>query len=325
MASTTDSTAKSTTLSRRTVIGVAAGAVSAAAFGVSISQAPHASALDLRIRPRSEWDFDGWAKDVANVAHRARTHFVVHWQGPKRGFLKDLFTEDEVKNGPGAPKQMHEQAKDDDGPGIEYSFVITQKGEIWEGRGWDLLAGAVENFNTPAISVQIHIRKGDKPSDEAMRALEWLYFESNRMLSRPGGITKALQITGHQDHYETECPGPDLEAWARNRGPELEREAQADFVAPPFPKPKPPKKARRPFPGANAFRIGKSHPAVLDLDRGLIKHGFTKHNDGNGYQASSTFTEATRRNVQDFQRAQGWRGSGADGYPGPKTWDLLTK
>lgn len=33
--------------------------------------------------------------------------------------------------------------------------------------------------------------------------------------------------------------------------------------------------------------------------------------------------EADRRNVEDFQRAQGWRGSAADGYPGPETWRRL--
>ncbi|AKU18033.1 hypothetical protein VV02_22825 [Luteipulveratus mongoliensis] len=302
---------------------MAVGAVAAAAVGASLTDAPGASAEDgQRIRPRSDWDFDGWAKQVDSVARGERTHFVVHWQGPKSNWFKDLFKEDEIKNGPGAPKQMHKLAKEDDGPGIEYSFVITQHGEIWEGRGFDLLAGAVEKFNTPSISVQIHIRKGETPSKNAMKALEWLYFESNRVLSRSkdgSQIKKALQITGHKDHFGTECPGPDLEDWVNNDGPRLEGEAQADFAAPPFEG----GTTVEPYPGEQAFRIGKSDPAVVTLDKALIKKGYTKHNDGNGYQAGETFTESTRLNVRDFQLAQGWTGSGADGYPGPKTWDKL--
>jgi hypothetical protein len=38
---------------------------------------------------------------------------------------------------------------------------------------------------------------------------------------------------------------------------------------------------------------------------------------------SPTWGDADRLNVQDFQRAQGWTGSGADGYPGPETWRQL--
>ena len=315
-----DSTSHPARPSRRTVLGGAAAAVTATAIGFSFKDAPGASAKGHRIRRRSEWGFDGWAKKVESVPRGKRTHFVVHWQGPKRNWFKDLIKGDEIKNGKGAPKQMHDIAKKD-GPGIEYSFVITQKGEIWEGRGFDLLAGAVEEFNTPSISVQIHIREGESPSDEAMRALEWLYFETNRVLSRAGRshISKPLTISGHNDHFDTECPGPDLKRWVDKDGPRLRREAQEDFAAPPFEG----GPTVLPYPGQKAFRIGKSDPAVLDLDKALIKKGYAKHHDGNGYQASKTFTEATRLNVRDFQLAQGWRGSGADGYPGPQTWDRL--
>ena len=35
------------------------------------------------------------------------------------------------------------------------------------------------------------------------------------------------------------------------------------------------------------------------------------------------WSEADRRNVEAFQRAQGWRGGAADGLPGPETWRRL--
>jgi peptidoglycan hydrolase-like protein with peptidoglycan-binding domain len=38
---------------------------------------------------------------------------------------------------------------------------------------------------------------------------------------------------------------------------------------------------------------------------------------------SSIWSEADRRNVEAFQRAQGWSGRTADGHPGPETWRRL--
>lgn len=78
-----------------------------------------------------------------------------------------------------------------------------------------------------------------------------------------------------------------------------------------------------PFPGRDAFRLGRTHPAVTDLDHQLIRLGFTKHNDGDGYQAGPRFTEHTRLNVADFQRSKKELRGDADGYPGPLTWKLI--
>lgn len=78
-----------------------------------------------------------------------------------------------------------------------------------------------------------------------------------------------------------------------------------------------------PFPGAGAFVLGKSHPAVTELDEVLVKGGWTKHHDGNGYQKGPRFTEYTRRNVSDFQRSRAELRGDPDGYPGPLTWKLL--
>lgn len=77
------------------------------------------------------------------------------------------------------------------------------------------------------------------------------------------------------------------------------------------------------FPGEGAFRIGRSHPAVVTLDEGLIRGGWTRHHDGDGYQAGPVFTEWTRRNVADFQRSRAELRGDPDGYPGPLTWQLL--
>lgn len=76
----------------------------------------------------------------------------------------------------------------------------------------------------------------------------------------------------------------------------------------------------RAYPGAAVFRPGQSHPAVEALGRQLVKKGFGKYyTSGPG----ARWGEADRRNVEAFQRAQGWRGAAANGYPGPETWRRL--
>ncbi|WP_282695531.1 peptidoglycan-binding protein [Streptomyces sp. CC208A] len=74
------------------------------------------------------------------------------------------------------------------------------------------------------------------------------------------------------------------------------------------------------FPGRGYFRTGQSNAYVEKLGKQLVKRGFGKHYlSGPGPR----WTEADRRNVEAFQRAQGWRGAAADGYPGPETWRRL--
>ncbi|MEV4195169.1 peptidoglycan-binding protein [Streptomyces toxytricini] len=74
------------------------------------------------------------------------------------------------------------------------------------------------------------------------------------------------------------------------------------------------------YPGASVFRPGSTHPSIAALGRRLVEKGFGKHyttGPGPGW------SEADRRSVEAFQRAQGWRGAAADGYPGPETWRRL--
>ncbi|MFD7703628.1 peptidoglycan-binding protein [Streptomyces caelestis] len=74
------------------------------------------------------------------------------------------------------------------------------------------------------------------------------------------------------------------------------------------------------YPGRAPFRPGAVDDHVTRLGRQLVKKGFGRYyTKGPGPR----WSEADRRNVEDFQRAQGWRGGAADGYPGPETWRRL--
>ncbi|MGW7553995.1 peptidoglycan-binding protein [Streptomyces rimosus] len=74
------------------------------------------------------------------------------------------------------------------------------------------------------------------------------------------------------------------------------------------------------FPGTGWFRPGQSSGYVTSLGKRLVAKGFGRYyTSGPGPR----WTEADRRNVEVFQRAQGWTGRDADGYPGPETWRRL--
>ncbi|MDQ0684069.1 hypothetical protein QF032_003021 [Streptomyces achromogenes] len=74
------------------------------------------------------------------------------------------------------------------------------------------------------------------------------------------------------------------------------------------------------YPGRGVFRPGAQNAYVTQLGRQLVKKGFGRHyTTGPGPR----WGEADRRAVEAFQRAQGWRGGAADGYPGPEAWRRL--
>ncbi|WP_405558105.1 peptidoglycan-binding protein [Streptomyces canus] len=74
------------------------------------------------------------------------------------------------------------------------------------------------------------------------------------------------------------------------------------------------------YPGRAMFRPGATNKYVTQLGAQLVKKGFGKYyTTGPG----PCWGEPDRRGVEAFQRAQGWRGGAADGYPGPETWRRL--
>jgi hypothetical protein len=74
------------------------------------------------------------------------------------------------------------------------------------------------------------------------------------------------------------------------------------------------------YPGRAMFRPGATNEYVTRLGRQLVKKGFGKYYTS---PPGPRWGEPDRRGVEAFQRAQGWRGGAADGYPGPETWRRL--
>ncbi|WP_329317156.1 peptidoglycan-binding protein (plasmid) [Streptomyces sp. NBC_01278] len=75
-----------------------------------------------------------------------------------------------------------------------------------------------------------------------------------------------------------------------------------------------------PFPGREFFGPGKSNGHITLLGQQLVKKGFGRHyTSGPG----PTWSDADRRNTQDFQLSRAELRGDADGLPGPLTWKLL--
>lgn len=71
------------------------------------------------------------------------------------------------------------------------------------------------------------------------------------------------------------------------------------------------------YPGSGAFRTGKKHRAVKIVQEQLKRHGF------NPGEVDSFWGRNTASATRQFQLAQGWTGSDADGIPGSVTWARL--
>ena len=83
--------------------------------------------------------------------------------------------------------------------------------------------------------------------------------------------------------------------------------------------------AKLAFPGAQFFGAGKTNDFILVLDKALVAAGYAGCYKLGAAGASRSWGAGTQKACAAFQRAQGWSGSGADGIPGPQTWERLQK
>jgi N-acetylmuramoyl-L-alanine amidase len=134
------------------------------------------------------------------------------------------------------------------------------------------------------------------------------------------GFMDTANDTDQQWMLDTEKAEAAAEAVAKGVQSFLGKSYKAPGGSTPAPAPSPAKWDGKSFPGKDAFKIGQSHPAVTVLGQRLVAHGF-----GSYYKVGPgpTFSEVDKEACAAFQKAQGWTGDDADGYPGPTTWERL--
>ncbi|MFD7121894.1 N-acetylmuramoyl-L-alanine amidase, partial [Streptomyces sp. NPDC059922] len=145
------------------------------------------------------WDNDPSSSGPAAVALSARTEFFVHYDGANHI----------TRTGYAIPRAIEAEHFGNGWAGIGYNFVVSQAGEIFEGRGWTRQGAHCPGHNVSGFGVQIAIGGDQEPSVAALAACRALYDEACRKTGRP------LAKRGHRDGIATQCPGTKLYAWVQ--------------------------------------------------------------------------------------------------------------
>lgn len=90
---------------------------------------------------------------------------------------------------------------------IDYNFLVrASTGDIYMGRGWDVVGSHAVGYNTTGIGVCV-IGNDHPLSDAAKEALLWLHAEAERRCGRD------LPVRGHGQLTATGCPGSRILDW----------------------------------------------------------------------------------------------------------------
>ncbi|MDA9129244.1 S8 family serine peptidase [Candidatus Gracilibacteria bacterium] len=110
---------------------------------------------------------------------------------------------------------LEQKMKKDGYHSIAYHFIIDGNGNIYEGRPLEQNGDHVESKNTGKIGIVVmgdfeyrwqNGWRADHPTESQIKSLQNL---SKALVER--FVIKSENITGHQDHKGTECPGDNLE------------------------------------------------------------------------------------------------------------------
>lgn len=149
---------------------------------------------------RSQWGARAWRDQPFSTPLSTRTHFLVHYHG---GIPRN-------DRGDANAKEIEAIHYANGWSGIGYNFIVGQDGAIREGRGWLLVGAHCPNYNKIGIGVYVAVGGDQKPSDEALAAVRWLYEEACRKTG------KTLVQGWHGKYYSTACAGPRLIDWVKN-------------------------------------------------------------------------------------------------------------
>jgi len=256
--------------------------------------------MSVSIISRATWGAKPWQGTPAVVPLSARTEFFVHYDGA-----------DEIhRTGYAIPRAIEAAHLRRTWAGIGYNFVVSQAGEIFEGRGWNLQGAHCPGHNISGLSVQIAIGGDQKPTDAALAAARALYDEACRRTGR------TLAKKGHRDGIATECPGDRLYAWVEAGMPAPKQ----DDDEPGTPAPTTPAYIPPPFP--TGLAPGKARPSARALQKALKRAKYMPAE----VVESDTYGPQTQAAVARFHNAHpAYRAAGKTYDPaiGPKGWAAL--
>lgn len=153
----------------------------------------------MKIISRAEWGAKPWRTGIYARPLSLVNRVLIHYHGgPPR-----------ATSGVAVPREIEAIHLANGWSGVGYHFVVSQAGEIFEGRGWDKVGAHCPGHNTDGLGIYIGVGGDQEATPEAKAAARWLYDEACR---RTG---KNLTKSWHGYDYATACPGPKLIAWVK--------------------------------------------------------------------------------------------------------------
>lgn len=153
----------------------------------------------MKIISRTEWGAKPWRSGYSTRPMSAVSWFLVHYHGGPPP----------ASTGVWVPRNIEAIHLGNGWSGVGYSFMVSQSGEIYEGRGWDKVGAHSPPHNTDGIGVYVAIGGDQEPTEAAKASVRWLYDEASRRAGR------SLRKSWHGYDYATACPGPKLIAWVK--------------------------------------------------------------------------------------------------------------
>lgn len=90
---------------------------------------------------------------------------------------------------------------------IAYSFVVFPSGRVYEGRGWGVVGGHTEGYNSRSHGICFAGNfETQHPTVEALEAARALIHEGVQR----GYVSRPFKLGGHRDTKATACPGKNL-------------------------------------------------------------------------------------------------------------------
>lgn len=151
----------------------------------------------MKIISREQWGARAPERGTKRVAMTMRTEFIVHHSdGPADQSVRAI--QDWCMDGRGFLD-------------IDYNWLVRgTTGEIYAGRGWQVVGSHTKGHNTSGIGVCVIGHNELSPA--AKESLHALYSEAMRAAGHP------LMVFGHRDLDRTECPGPTIYTWLQTGG-----------------------------------------------------------------------------------------------------------
>lgn len=269
---------------------------------------------------RSDWGARQ-PRSRSTVSPSSRTEFVVHYAAEE---------EDNIHDCAAAVRGIQNYHMDGHGwADIAYNFLVCNHGDVFEGRGWDVIGAHSPNHNT--IGIGICFLGDDDPNHQdaspaARAALKAMADNADIHCS------KKLSRVGHKDTQKpgyTSCPGEELHTWV-HAGMPLDGDVPVGTIPNPHPQPAPapaPTPAPQPTPAPSTepdwtgamimnlptLKTGSKGEAVKRIQGLLYSFGF-------GLTVDGDFGAHTDSAVKTFQAHLGLV---SDGIVGQKTWRAL--